>query len=189
MSADTAEQMREMLVNVVAEGTGTAAGIAGYSVAGKTGTARKPLEGGGYQDAAGNYHYIANFVGFVPAGDPKLSIIVVIDEPARRHLRRHGRRPGVRRPRPVRARTMGVAPGLAPPPPPLAIDTGDGRVRAAPAAAPTTVPPTTVPPAVDPATGLPLDPATGLPPTRPPARRSRPFHRPVPPRRPGAPGG
>jgi cell division protein FtsI (penicillin-binding protein 3) len=82
VSEATAEQMREMLVNVVAEGTGTRGGITGYSVAGKTGTARKPLPEGGYQDAAGNYHYVANFVGFVPAEDPELSIIVVIDEPA-----------------------------------------------------------------------------------------------------------
>ena len=82
VSESTAEQMREMLVNVVAEGTGTRGGITGYTVAGKTGTARKPLPEGGYQDAAGNYHYVANFVGFVPAEDPELSIIVVIDEPA-----------------------------------------------------------------------------------------------------------
>ena len=53
VSEATAEQMREMLVNVVAEGTGTRGGITGYSVAGKTGTARKPLPEGGYQDAAG----------------------------------------------------------------------------------------------------------------------------------------
>jgi len=82
VSARTAEQMRDMLVSVVADGTGTRGGIRGYSVAGKTGTARKPLPEGGYQDAAGNYHYVANFVGFVPAEDPQLSIIVVIDEPS-----------------------------------------------------------------------------------------------------------
>ena len=82
VSATTADQMREMLVNVVAEGTGTRGGITGYSVAGKTGTARKPLPEGGYQDAAGNYHYVANFDGILPAEDPELSIIVAIDEPA-----------------------------------------------------------------------------------------------------------
>ncbi len=82
VSATTAARMSEMLVNVVAEGTGTRGGITGYQVAGKTGTARKPLATGGYQDAAGNYHYIANFVGFVPAEDPELSIIVIIDEPS-----------------------------------------------------------------------------------------------------------
>jgi cell division protein FtsI (penicillin-binding protein 3) len=76
----TASRMREMLTNVVAEGTGTRGGIQGYTVAGKTGTARKPLPTGGYQDAQG-YHYISTFAGFVPAERPELSIIVVIDEP------------------------------------------------------------------------------------------------------------
>jgi cell division protein FtsI (penicillin-binding protein 3) len=81
VSPQTAEQMREMLVNVVTEGTGTRGGITGYSVAGKTGTARKPLPEGGY-GAPGSYRYIATFAGFVPAEKPELSIIVVIDEPA-----------------------------------------------------------------------------------------------------------
>jgi cell division protein FtsI (penicillin-binding protein 3) len=80
VSESTAAQLRAMLANVVAEGTGTRGGIQGYTVAGKTGTARKPLPGGGYQDAQG-YHYIATFAGFVPAERPELSIIVVIDEP------------------------------------------------------------------------------------------------------------
>ena len=62
------------------EGTGTGAAIDGYTVAGKTGTARKPLPTGGYRDAQG-YHYIATFAGFVPAEDPRLSMIVVLDEP------------------------------------------------------------------------------------------------------------
>ncbi len=81
VSERTAREMRDMLVNVVTEGTGTRGGISGYSVAGKTGTARKPLPEGGY-GTAGNYRYVANFVGFVPAEDPELSIIVVIDEPS-----------------------------------------------------------------------------------------------------------
>ena len=80
VSERTATQMRAMLKNVVDEGTGTRGGITGYSVAGKTGTARKPINGG-YEDAAGNYHYVATFAGFVPAERPELSIIVVIDEP------------------------------------------------------------------------------------------------------------
>ena len=50
-------------------------------MAGKTGTARKPEPTGGYKDAAGNYHYVSTFAGFVPAERPELSIIVVIDEP------------------------------------------------------------------------------------------------------------
>lgn len=81
VSESTAARMRDMLANVVAEGTGTRGGVTGYTVAGKTGTARKPLATGGYQDASG-YHYVATFAGFVPAERPELSIIVVIDEPA-----------------------------------------------------------------------------------------------------------
>jgi cell division protein FtsI (penicillin-binding protein 3) len=74
--------MTEMMTGVVEEGTGSAAAVEGYRVAGKTGTARKPQPGGGYEDAAGNYRYVATFGGFVPAEDPQLSIVVVIDEPA-----------------------------------------------------------------------------------------------------------
>ncbi len=81
ISEATAAQMTNMMTNVVEEGTGAAAAVEGYPVAGKTGTARKPQPGGGYEDAAGNYHYVATFAGFVPANDPQLSIIVVLDEP------------------------------------------------------------------------------------------------------------
>ena len=52
-----------------------------YRLSGKTGTARKPQDTGTYRDRAGNYHYVAAFTGMVPAEDPELSIIVVIDEP------------------------------------------------------------------------------------------------------------
>jgi cell division protein FtsI (penicillin-binding protein 3) len=66
-----------MLTGVVSDGTGTAAAIEGYTVAGKTGTARKPSETkAGYSD-----NYMASFVGFVPAEAPRLSAIVVLDEP------------------------------------------------------------------------------------------------------------
>ncbi|HSP04098.1 MAG TPA: penicillin-binding transpeptidase domain-containing protein [Acidimicrobiales bacterium] len=81
VSAETAQQVREMLVEVVDNGTGENAQVAGYSVGGKTGTARKPQDTGTYRDAAGNYHYVAAFTGMVPAEDPALSIIVAIDEP------------------------------------------------------------------------------------------------------------
>jgi cell division protein FtsI (penicillin-binding protein 3) len=70
-----------MMTSVVDEGTGSAAAIDGYPVAGKTGTARKPLDSGGYEDADGNYRYVATFAGFVPANRPALSVTVVIDEP------------------------------------------------------------------------------------------------------------
>jgi membrane peptidoglycan carboxypeptidase len=67
---------------VVSVGTGTSAQLDGYRVAGKTGTARKPLDGAiGYEDGAGNFRYVASFVGFLPADHPELSIIVTIDQP------------------------------------------------------------------------------------------------------------
>jgi cell division protein FtsI (penicillin-binding protein 3) len=81
VSTQTAAEVRDMMEQVVISGTGTQAAIDGYTVAGKTGTARKPQPNGGYQDAAGNYHYVTTFAGFVPAEDPQLSAIVVLDEP------------------------------------------------------------------------------------------------------------
>ena len=81
VSPETAAKLRDMLVNVVAEGTGQRGGVTGYTTAGKTGTARKPQATGTYEDAEGNYHYVATFTGFVPAEQPELSIIVSIDEP------------------------------------------------------------------------------------------------------------
>ncbi len=81
VSPETAAQVRAMLVEAVNDGTGQNAQVAGYSVGGKTGTARKPQDTGTYQDRGGNYHYVAAFTGMVPAEDPQLSVIVVIDEP------------------------------------------------------------------------------------------------------------
>jgi cell division protein FtsI (penicillin-binding protein 3) len=67
-----------MLVNVVAEGTGTLAHVQGYNVAGKTGTANKPdPQTGGYSTSK----YVASFVGIVPATAPRLVILVTVDEP------------------------------------------------------------------------------------------------------------
>ena len=81
VSETAAIHMRRILSEVVESGTGRRAAVEGYEVAGKTGTARKPHPDGGYADAAGNYRYVATFVGFLPASDPELSLIVVIDEP------------------------------------------------------------------------------------------------------------
>ena len=78
VSAETAATMSNMLAGVVTDGTGTAAAVPNYTVAGKTGTARKVAEdGSGYVAGA----YMASFVGFVPAEAPRLSAIVVLDEP------------------------------------------------------------------------------------------------------------
>ena len=81
VSAAAAIHVRRMLWEAVEFGTGGRASVEGYEVAGKTGTARKPRPSGGYEDAEGNYNYIATFVGFLPASDPQLSLVVVIDEP------------------------------------------------------------------------------------------------------------
>lgn len=78
VSARTAQQMTAMLGEVVRVGTGKLGAIPGYTVAGKTGTARKPLEGArGYKDGA----YVSTFAGFAPAEDPALTTIVMLDEP------------------------------------------------------------------------------------------------------------
>jgi cell division protein FtsI (penicillin-binding protein 3) len=76
ISAETADLLTRMLAFVVEDGTGSAAQIAGYQVAGKTGTAKK-------LDARGRYtnRYVASFIGFLPASDPRVVVAVVIDEP------------------------------------------------------------------------------------------------------------
>lgn len=85
VSEETATALASMLSRVVTDGTGPKAEVGGYTVAGKTGTAYKFVDGG-YEDSSGRRHYTASFAGFVPAEDPQLSAIVVIDEPG---LARH----------------------------------------------------------------------------------------------------
>jgi cell division protein FtsI (penicillin-binding protein 3) len=78
ISTGVDRELLTMLKGVVSDaGTAEAAGVPGYSVAGKTGTAQKPSPNGGY--AAGKY--VATFVGMVPASDPRLVIMVTVDEP------------------------------------------------------------------------------------------------------------
>jgi membrane peptidoglycan carboxypeptidase len=68
--------MTDMLTGVVSAGTGACAAIPGYTVAGKTGTARKAVDGG-YSNGT-----MASFIGYAPAAHPRLAAIVVLDEPA-----------------------------------------------------------------------------------------------------------
>lgn len=75
LSKDTATMLTRMLASVVETGTGGAAQIPGYQVAGKTGTARKLVDGRYVR------RYMASFVGFLPASDPRVVIVVSIDEP------------------------------------------------------------------------------------------------------------
>jgi cell division protein FtsI/penicillin-binding protein 2 len=78
ISRTVSAQMMAMLRDVVSAegGTGALAALPGYTVAGKTGTAAKPVPGG-YSTS----RYVASFVGVVPAKDPRLVVLVSIDEP------------------------------------------------------------------------------------------------------------
>ena len=79
LSKTVSAQMMAMLRDVVSAegGTGAAAAVPGYTVAGKTGTAAKPIPGG-YSTS----EYFASFVGIVPAKDPRIVVLVSIDEPS-----------------------------------------------------------------------------------------------------------
>ncbi len=78
LSPGVSATMVKMLEQVVLSGTGTNAIIPGYSVAGKTGTATMPYPG---KDKLLVGDYNASFVGFAPANDPVLSMIVVVERP------------------------------------------------------------------------------------------------------------
>jgi cell division protein FtsI (penicillin-binding protein 3) len=78
LAKDSAAAVLRMLEEVVRPGgTGTKAAVTGYRIAGKTGTAWKFAAGGYSEDK-----YISIFAGLAPASDPRLAVIVVIDEPA-----------------------------------------------------------------------------------------------------------
>jgi cell division protein FtsI (penicillin-binding protein 3) len=72
-----AAQLRDVLISVVDDGTATRASLATFEVAGKTGTARRTGAGGRYEAGA----YNSTFVGFFPARDPQLTILVKLDRP------------------------------------------------------------------------------------------------------------
>jgi cell division protein FtsI/penicillin-binding protein 2 len=69
--------MTKILRGVVEKGTGIEAQVPGYDVAGKTGTAQKPLPGGGYGNA-----WVGSFAGFVPASRPEVVVLVTLDDPS-----------------------------------------------------------------------------------------------------------
>lgn len=73
LSSDTVQKVRGALTKVVSEGTGKKAGVEGYQVGGKTGTSEKlPRHTG---------KYIASCMGFAPSYNPKVAVLVRIDEP------------------------------------------------------------------------------------------------------------
>ena len=78
ISEQTAASVRKMLEGVLGPGgTATGAAIDGYELGGKTGTAEKPDETGGYSKTK----FVASFVGFAPAAHPRLLVAVMVDEP------------------------------------------------------------------------------------------------------------
>ncbi|MBR5613717.1 MAG: PASTA domain-containing protein [Clostridia bacterium] len=73
ISKETSKTMCKILESVVSEGGGRNAYLAGYRVAGKTGTSEKQPRGNG--------KYVASFVGFAPADDPEIVCLVILDQP------------------------------------------------------------------------------------------------------------
>jgi cell division protein FtsI/penicillin-binding protein 2 len=80
ISVQTSQKIISALKDVVLGGTAKKAAVPGFKVAGKTGTAQKVDPKGGYMQG----HYVASFVGFMPADDPKFTILVMLDDPIRR---------------------------------------------------------------------------------------------------------
>jgi len=79
LSQTVAAQVAKMLQGVLGPGgTASEAAIPGYTLAGKTGTAQKadPVYGGYSKDK-----YVASFIGFAPARNPRLEVAVMVDEP------------------------------------------------------------------------------------------------------------
>jgi cell division protein FtsI (penicillin-binding protein 3) len=82
ISEKTARTITRIMQTVITEGgTGVNAALDGYSVCGKTGTAQKIDENGRYS----NEKFIASFIGFAPVENPKIAVLVVVDEPQKEH--------------------------------------------------------------------------------------------------------
>lgn len=77
LSEETSAKMRELLEGVVSEGSGKKAGVDGYRIGGKTGTAQKYENG-----AIAQGKYVSSFVGFAPADNPRYAVLMIIDEPS-----------------------------------------------------------------------------------------------------------
>jgi cell division protein FtsI/penicillin-binding protein 2 len=77
ISLDTAERAKKILAGVIENGTGKLAKVPGFSAAGKTGTAQKLEANGTYS----HNKFVASFIGFAPAEEPVIAIVVTVDEP------------------------------------------------------------------------------------------------------------
>jgi cell division protein FtsI (penicillin-binding protein 3) len=90
ISPNTAEVMKSIMTEVVCSGTATRAQVSSFNVAGKTGTGLKAQPNGGYEDEFGVRSYYASFVGFFPAEDPQITVLISIDEPPAGTINRFG---------------------------------------------------------------------------------------------------
>lgn len=80
VSEETSASVRRILEQVVSdqtEGTGHNAYVAGYRIGGKTGTSTKTTK-----EISGEKEYIVSFIGFAPADDPEVAILVLLDDPS-----------------------------------------------------------------------------------------------------------
>lgn len=73
VSKETSEIIKDYMLGVVQEGTGSSAAVEGYDIGGKTGTAEKQPRGNG--------KYLVSFIGYAPQDNPEVVVYVVIDEP------------------------------------------------------------------------------------------------------------
>ncbi len=90
ITPETAATMRSLMSDVVCFGTATLGKVSGMTVAGKTGTAYKRQENGTYVADDGSRSYFASFVGFIPAQQPRFTVLVSIDEPNADSMDRFG---------------------------------------------------------------------------------------------------
>ncbi|MGI9616834.1 MAG: peptidoglycan D,D-transpeptidase FtsI family protein [Acidimicrobiales bacterium] len=154
LSDRTAEELTRSLIGVVEDGSGRRAAVPGYVVAGKTGTAWKVFDDGSGQLGYGSAHnrrYVVTFVGYLPADQPELSMVVIVDEPEGDATASAIAAPIFADIAAYAVRVLGIPPADG------GIDVDDPRVRAMPAGGtsipeaarpPTQPPPTSQPPAV-----------------------------------------
>ena len=90
ITPETAATMRSLMTDVVCFGTATLGKVPGMSVAGKTGTAYKRQDNGTYVADDGSRSYFASFIGFIPAQQPRFTVLVSIDEPNADSMDRFG---------------------------------------------------------------------------------------------------
>jgi cell division protein FtsI (penicillin-binding protein 3) len=125
VSAATAAQLTAIMESVVEGGTGRAAQIPGYTIAGKTGTAQKLVDG-----VYSTTDYNVSFVGFVPSRDPVFAIVVVIDTP--RKVSPYGgtvAAPIFQKIADAALRHQGVPPSISAPPPVIVARREETRSR------------------------------------------------------------